>query len=181
MPAQSRGGVDNDLKPAPRLHHAFELLIAAERGGQRREQLVRGKLGLGLVVVDVVLHDDAPLGSLARLAGAQDDADGFVPDLAADVFHEFEAGDIGLHDDVEQHGRDVGVLAHQRAALGRRIGRQDLETLAVQGVVAERKSRAFMHGLIVVDDGNLPFARGRILRNGSGIVDQVEDIVLFGH
>jgi hypothetical protein len=35
--------------------------------------------------------------------------------------------------------------------------------------------------MIVVDDGDFPFALGRILRSGSGIVDQVEDIVLFGH
>src|ERR1700682_4300068 len=44
-----------------------------------------------------------------------------------------------------------------------------------------RKPGAFMHGLIVVDHRDLPFTRGRGDRNGSGIVDQVEDIVLFGH
>jgi hypothetical protein len=38
-----------------------------------------------------------------------------------------------------------------------------------------------MHGLVVVDDGHLPFTRSRGYRSGSGIVDQVEDIVLFGH
>src|SRR6476620_8863197 len=48
-------------------------------------------------------------------------------------------------------------------------------------VVAQRKPRAFVHRLIVVDDCDLPFARGRCLRSGSGIVNQVEDIVLFGH
>ena len=90
-------------------------------------------------------------------------------------------GDVGLHDDVEQHGGDVGMRAHQRAALGRGIGRQDFQGLAVEAVVAQRKARAFVHGLIVVDDGDLPFARRRVLRSGSGIVDQVEDIVLFGH
>src|SRR6202011_5366066 len=47
-------------------------------------------------------------------------------------------------------------------------------------VVAQRKPRAFVHGLVVVDHRYLPFARGRCLRSGSGIVDQVEDIVLFG-
>jgi len=36
-------------------------------------------------------------------------------------------------------------------------------------------------GLIVVDYGDLPFARGRYFRSGSGVVDQMEDIVLFGH
>ena len=105
--------------------------------------------------------DDAALRRLAGLAGAQDDADGLVLELVADVFDEIEAGGVGLHDDVEQHGGDVGMRAHQLAALGRRIGRQDFERLAVETVVAQRKARAFMHGLIVVDDGDLPFARRR--------------------
>jgi len=106
---ERRGGVDDDLEPAPGLHHAFELLIAAQRRGQRCEQLVGGEFRLRLVVVDVVLDDDAPFGRLSGLAGAQDDADGLVLDLAADIFDEFEAGDIGLHDDVQQHRRDVGI------------------------------------------------------------------------
>src|ERR1700689_2557479 len=73
------------------------------------------------------------------------------------------------------------MRTHQYAALGRRIGRQDFERLPVEIVVAEREPRAFMHGLIVVDHGDLPFARGRGLRDGPGVVDQMEDIVLFGH
>ena len=114
---------------SPRLvsHHALELLIAAQRRGQRGEQLVGGEFGLRLVVVDVVVDDDAALGRLAGLAGAQDDADGLVLHLVADVFDEFEAGSVGLHDDVEQDGGDVGMRAHQFAALGRRIGRQDFQ------------------------------------------------------
>ena len=178
---QRRGGVDDDLEPAPGLHHALELLVAAQRRGQRGEQLVGGELGLRLVVVDVVLDDDAPLRRLAGLAGAQDDADGLVLEFVADVFDELEAGDVGLHDDVEQHGGDVGLCAHQLAAFGRRIGGEDFQALAVQAVVGQRKARAVMHGRIVVDDGDLPFARGRVLRRGAGVVDQVEDIVLFGH
>ena len=101
--------------------------------------------------------------------------------LVADVLDEIEAGDVGLHDDVEQHGRDIGIVAHQHAALGRGIGGEDFQRGAVEIVIAQRKAGALMHGLIVVDDGDLPFACGRSLRNGSGIVDQVEDIVLFGH
>src|SRR5207302_5049506 len=92
-----------------------------------------------------------------------------------------EAGDVGLHDDVEQHGGDIGMTAHQLAAFGCGVGREDFQRRAVQIVVAQRKTRAFMHGGIVVDDGDLPFAGGRVLRSYSGIVDQVEDIVLFGH
>ncbi len=163
------------------MHHALELLIAAQRRGQRGEQLVGGELGLRLVVVDVVLDDDAALGRLSGLAGAQDDADGFVLELVADVLDEVQPCDVGFHDDVEQHGRDVGIVAHQGAAFGGGIGREDFQRRAVEIVVAQRKAGALMHRSIVVDDGDLPFAYGRILRNGPGIVDQVEDIVLFGH
>ena len=163
------------------LHHALELLVAAQRRGQRGEQLVGGEFGLGLVVVDVVLDDDAPLRRLAGLAGAQDDADGLVLDLVADIFDELEAGDVGLHDDVEQDRGDVRVRAHQLAAFGGGIGREDFEALAVQAVVGEREAGALMHGRVVVDDGDLPLADGRIVRNRPGVVDQVEDIVLFGH
>ncbi|MGY4424864.1 hypothetical protein ACVWY2_007313 [Bradyrhizobium sp. JR6.1] len=127
------------------------------------------------------MHDDTPLRRLAGLAGAQDDADGLVLDLVADVFDELEAGDVGLHDDVEQHGCDVGVVPHQRAAFGRGVGRQDLQRRAVQVVIAERKSGAFMDGVIVVDHGDLPFPYRRVLRGALGVVDQLEDIVLFGH
>src|SRR5262249_42689099 len=78
-------------------------------------------------------------------------------------------------------GGDVGVGAHQLAPFGRRIRRQDLEPLAVEAVVGERETRAFVDGSVIVDDGNLPSARRSILRNGLRVVDQVEDIVLFGH
>src|SRR5689334_23743848 len=44
---ERRCGVDDDFQAAPCLHHALELLIAAQRRGQRGEQLVGGELGLG--------------------------------------------------------------------------------------------------------------------------------------
>ncbi|MGY3462417.1 hypothetical protein ACVWW5_007867 [Bradyrhizobium sp. LM3.4] len=178
---QRRGGVDDDLEPAPGLQHALELLVGAQRRGQRGEQLVGGELGLGLVVVDVVLHDHAPLGRLAGLPGAQDDAHGLVLELVADVLDQVEAGDVGFHDDVEQHGGDVAVRGHQLATFRRGMGREDLQALAVETVVRQREAGAVMHGLIVVDDGDLPFPGVNILRRGTGVVDQVEDIVLFGH
>ncbi|MGX1151376.1 hypothetical protein AB7M15_007198 [Bradyrhizobium ottawaense] len=120
-------------------------------------------------------------GRLAGLSRAQDDAHRLVPDLVADELDQLEAGDVGLHDDVEQHGGDVAVLGHQLAAFRRGIGRQDLQALAVEAVVGQRKAGAVMHGRIIVDDGDLPFPGVGILRRGTGIVDQVEDIVLFGH
>ena len=73
------------------------------------------------------------------------------------------------------------MRAHQRPPLAAGIGRQDFEALSVEAVIAQRKAGALMHRLIVVDDRDLPFARAGDFRVGTGIVDQVEDIVLFGH
>ena len=101
--------------------------------------------------------------------------------FVADEFDELEARVVGLHDDVEQHGSNVRVVAHQDLAFGRRIGRQDFQRLAVQRVVAERKARAFMDSLIVIDHGDLPLAQITVFRHLAGVFDQIEDIVLFGH
>src|SRR3954453_9817112 len=38
-----------------------------------------------------------------------------------------------------------------------------------------------MDGRVVINDGDLPFAQGRCFRSGSGIFDQVKDVILFGH
>ena len=102
-------------------------------------------------------------------------------DFVADILDQIETRGVGFHDDIEQHRRDVGMRAHQAAAFGGRVGRQDFQRLAAETVVAQGKSRTLVHGRVVVDDGDLPFACARCFRNGSGIVDQVEDIVLFGH
>ena len=87
---QRRGGIDDDFQPSPGLHHALELLVAAQRRGQRGEQLVGRELGLRFIIVDVVLDDDAALRRLSGLSGAQDDAHGFVFEFVADVFDEIE-------------------------------------------------------------------------------------------
>ncbi len=153
---QSRCRLDDDFEPAAGFHHALKLLVAAQRGGQRREQLVGRELGLRFVVVDVVVDDDAPFRRLARLAGAQDDAHGLVLEIVADEFDQAEPGGVALHDDVEQHDGHVGMAAHELAALGRRIGGEDFKALAVQAVIAERETRAVVHGRLVVDHRDLP-------------------------
>ena len=83
----------------------------------------------------------------------------------ADELDEVEPGGVGLHDDVEQDHGHVGMPAHELAAFGRRIGREDFEALAVQPVVAEREPRAVVHGRLVVDHRDLP-ARA-VFRGGS--------------
>ena len=83
---QRRCRLDDDFQSATGLDHALQLLVAAQRRGQRGEQLVGGELRLGLVVVNVVIDDDAPFRRLARLTGAQNDAHGFVFELVANEF-----------------------------------------------------------------------------------------------
>src|ERR1700745_1166054 len=70
---QSRCRLDDDFEPAARFHHPLELLVAAQRRGQRGERLGALTVHLPLVVVDIVVADAAPLRRLAWLTGAQDD------------------------------------------------------------------------------------------------------------
>ena len=178
---QRRGRLDDDFETAAGFHHPLELLVAAQRRGQRREQLVGRELGLRLVVVDVVVDDDAPLRRLAGLAGAQDDTHRIVLEVLADELDQVEARRVALHDDVEQHDRHVRMGAHELAAFGRRIGRDDIDPLAVELVVREREPRAFVHGRLVVDHRDFPARSLFARRLGAGILDQVDDVVWFGH
>jgi hypothetical protein len=150
------GGVDDDLEATPGLHHALQLLIAAQRRGQRGEELVGGEFGFRLVVVDVVIDDHPPLGRLTRLTRAQHDADRLVLQILADVVHEVEAGAVGFHDDVEEHDGDVGLLGHQRPTFRCGIGGEDAQALPMQGVIVEGETGAFMDGRIVVDHRDRP-------------------------
>ena len=63
-------------RSSPRLLASIvhDVAEGAQRGVQRRRELLRGQLGLFLVIVDVVVGDDIVLGCLPGLAGAQHDA-----------------------------------------------------------------------------------------------------------
>ena len=61
------------------------------------------------------------------------------------------------------------IVAHQLAALFGGVGREDLDALAVEAVVVERKAGAFVHRGIVVDDGDLP-GRARLVGGGRAVV-----------
>ena len=123
-------------------HQLQQLLVASQRRGQRGEELVGGELGLRLVVVDVVVDDDAALRRLARLAGAQDDADGLVLQLLADELDELEPRPFRLHHDVEQDDRHVGMRAEELARLRGRARREQLQAAAVQREILQREARA---------------------------------------
>ena len=178
---ERRGALDDHLEAAAGLDHAQELLIAPQRRRERGEELVGGQLGLCLVVIDVVVDDHAPLRRLAGLAGAQDDANRLVLELRADVIHQLEAGIVGLHHDVEENDGDVLGGAHELAAGFRRMGRDDLDALAVEAVIVKREAGPFVHGRVVVDDGDLPGRSGRSGGRRSAVLDHVHDVMLVGH
>ena len=153
---EHRCRIDDDLQAAAGIFQALQLLIAAQRRGQRREQLVGRQFGLGLVIVDVVIDDDAPLRCVPGLPCPQDDANRLIFQILANVFDKVEPGVVGLHDHVEKNRRNIEVAGQKRAAFRRRIGRQDFQPLPVQSVVAERKARAFVNGGVVIDHGHFP-------------------------
>jgi hypothetical protein len=176
-----RGRVDDDLQPAPRLAEALQLLVAAQGRRHGGEELLGRQFRLGLVVVDVVVDDDALFGRLAGLAGAQDDAHRLVLQLLADDVDEVEAGAVGLHHHVEEHDGRVGVPAQEFAPLAGRAGRQQLDPAAVQPIALEREARAVVDGRLVVDHRHLPGRGDRRRRLADVVVDQRDEIRLVRH
>ena len=174
---QHRRGVDDDLQAPPGLVEPPELLVGPQGRGEAGEKLVGGEFGLRLVVVDVVIDDDAPLRRLPRLAGAQDDPDGLLLQLPADVIDELEAGIVGLHHHVEQHDGDVAPLGQQRPGLLARMGREDVEPTPVEAVAGERVAGALVDGRIVVDHGDRPGA-GAARRLRGLVGNQFEPVVV---
>ena len=146
---------------------AAKLVVPAQRGREAGEQLVRGQLGLGLVVVDVVVDDDIPLGRLARLACPQDDAHRLIAQLAPNEVDELQARGIGLHDDIEQHDSRIGVARQQIARLRPEYAGQDVKADTVQPVALQRETRTFVNRLIVVDDRN--FRESSAAADGDGL------------
>jgi hypothetical protein len=178
---ERQSAFDDHLQSAPRLLHPLQLLIAAQSRGERSEEFVGGELSLRLVVIDIVVDDNLPLGCLAGLTRAQDDANGLVLELRADEVDQLEAGIVGLHHDVEQDGGDVRNRAHELAALRGRIGRKDLDALAMQAVVVEGEAGALVDGRIVIDDGDLPGQRDLVEGERLVVLDHPDDVMFVGH
>jgi hypothetical protein len=104
-----------------------DLLVGADRGGQRGQQLVPRQFGLGLVVVDVVAQQGLVLGGVARLAGAQHDAGGLEAGIVADEIDQLQAGVLGLHHHIQQHQGQVAMGQQRLAGLGRVEGVHELD------------------------------------------------------
>ncbi|WAP70675.1 hypothetical protein OH818_12045 [Jiella pelagia] len=53
-----------------------------------------------------------------------------------------------------------GLALRRLEALRGGMGADEFEAVAVNGEMAERKARPFVHGLVVVDDGEFPAGLG---------------------
>ena len=152
---------------------AGDVAKRSEGGVDRREQPLAGEFRLLLVVVDVVVADDAVFRRLARLPGAQDDADLIVAEIFADDADEIEAGAFRLHDDVEQDNGAFRMRSKKLRRFRRGIGAVESQRLAVELEPPQRKTRHLVHVRLVIDDDDFPWIDGGALRRVAGCKNQL--------
>jgi hypothetical protein len=153
------GGAGQDLAQADaRTLQHVQALIRAQGRDHGGEQLLRGELGLGLVIVDVVFDDHALLGRLARLAGAQHYAHDGVVQFLADAARQQQAGIVGFHHHVEQDQGDVGRIAQDFECFPAAIGGIQFQLAALEADIAQGQAGNRMHVLVVVDNQHAPQA-----------------------
>ncbi len=103
-----------------------------------------------------MLDHHVALGRLARLAGAQHDAQAAVAQLLADFAHQAQARVVGLHHHVEQHQRDVAVAGQHAARLGARMRVQEAELPALEHEIGQRHGGDLVHFVFIVGNQDLP-------------------------
>src|SRR5262249_38254112 len=76
---------------------------------------------------------------------------------------------------------DVLVIAQKVASFVGRIGRQNVQLLAVEDVIVEGVAGPVMNRGIVVDDGDLPWHSMRRRDQRLLVLDQRQEVVVVGH
>ena len=71
---QLAAGANHHVETAPTDVNRVDLFVGANGGSQRGVEFVAGKLGFGLVIIDVVITNRIDFRGVAGLAGAQNDA-----------------------------------------------------------------------------------------------------------
>src|SRR5262249_55004286 len=90
----------------------LDVLRASQTRPEGRVETLRGDLGLRQIRVDVVLVDDALLGSDARLPRPEDEAEG-ARELGAQIAAEVEARRLRLHHDVDDGDLEAVVFREE--------------------------------------------------------------------
>ncbi len=168
--AQVGAGAHHHLQAPTRLLVRAHLAVDANGHRQAGEKPHPRQLRLGAVVVDVVVTDGVELGRVARLTGAQDDAQRFALERVAHVVHELEPGVVRLHHHIQQDDGQVLVLRHHSHGFLPRVGVQQLHGPALDAQVAQRHLGGAVHVGIVVDDEHLPGRHRRCGRCAVAIV-----------
>lgn len=162
-----------------------DLLVGADGGGQRGEQLVAGQFRLGLVVVDVVAKNGFVLGRITRLTGAQHNTCGGQASLVADEIHQLQTGVFGLHHHIKQHQREVGRVQQTPPGLGRVVGVEKTYGPPEHLNVLQGKERGLVHIRVIVHDQHLPLAcsatHARHPIGGRLVLEGKQLIAGFGH
>ena len=160
------GRVDNLPQSAPAGGNRRQLVVGADRRGQRGNQAGQCQLGLGLVIVDVVVTDCLQFRRIARLAGAQHDTDFAESKLFANHPNHSQARILGFHHHVEEDQRDVAPLLQHLARFRAGIGVQEFDAAPGYRDVAQRKGSGGMHIRVVVHDQHRPVLAIALLVGG---------------
>ena len=155
-PAEIGAGGQDHFQPAPIGFELVNLPVRADGDGQAGEQADTREFGLGLVVVDVVGADGIDLGSVAGLAGPQDDAQRAVAEFFAHMPDQLQARVGRFHHHVQQHDRQIGVLGQARARFLRRIGVDELDLPSLDTDFLQGEFRGPMDIGLVVHDQDSP-------------------------
>jgi hypothetical protein len=154
----------------------MDLIVRANRGGQRDVELIACQLGFGAVVVDIVVANNIHRRRIAWLTGAQDDAGLKNFQLAANRAYQTQPGIRCFHHHVQQDDRDVFFFRQQFCGFGGAVGMQKSKRLPLYGGVFEGKFGGGMDVDIVIDNEHAP--RGLALGGiGFIIFDQGKEII----
>ena len=158
---KQRAGRCDHLLEAAALHaHGAEVSIGAHGAGDRGAQPLRGELGFGVVIVDVVVLHHPLFGGEPRLPGAEHHADQRVLQLGADPLRDAQTGVVLLHDHVQQHQRAVRLVLQQHAGFSPGARVREADRRAAHSQVPERHPGDDVEALVIVHDGHAPAGLG---------------------
>ena len=171
-------GGNDLLQPLAAFIQALQLVVGANGRGQRGVQPGVGQFAFCLVVVDVVAGDGVGFWRLARLAGAQDDADVEQHQVLADGLHRLEAGIVAFHDHIEQDHGDVVLAFEHGDGLAPRVGMDQLQATAKDLDAGQRELGGFVDIAVVIDDQDAPAViRSRFIVGAVIFFDKEEIVV----
>ena len=175
--AQFRAGSDDQFEAAPVGFQLVDLPVRANRGGQAGEQPHACQFRFRFVIVDVVTANCVDFRGVARLPGAQDDAQCGIGQVVADVANQMQACVVGLHHDVEQDNRQILVFGQRGTRFNSRISMHELELPTFDGNAFQSQQSRLVDVRLVIDNQNSPDQLAGI-EIGLGLFSEGQKIVV---